>query len=78
MPKLPALRGNEVIRVLGKVGFQAIRQKGSHVRMRHEDGRVVTIPVHAGKTIGIGLLSKILRDAELTREEFIELLESDD
>jgi predicted RNA binding protein YcfA (HicA-like mRNA interferase family) len=78
MPKLPALRGNEVIRVLGKVGFQAIRQKGSHVRMKHEDGRVVTIPVHAGKTIGIGLLSKILRDAELTREEFIELLESDD
>ena len=78
MPKLPALRGNEVIRVLGKVGFQVIRQKGSHVRMKHEDGRVVTIPVHAGKTIGLGLLSKILRDAELTREEFIELLESDD
>ena len=78
MPKLPPLRGNEVIRVLGKVCFQVIRQKGSHVRMKHEDGRVVTIPVHAGKTIGIGLLSKILRDAELTREEFIELLESDD
>ncbi len=57
MPKLPALRGNEVIRVLGKVVFQAIRQKGSHVRMKHEDGRVVTIPVHAGKTIGIGLLA---------------------
>lgn len=78
MPKLPALRSNEIIRVLGKVGFQVIRQKGSHVRMKHEDGRVVAIPVHAGKTIGIGLLSKILRDAELTREEFIELLESDD
>jgi predicted RNA binding protein YcfA (HicA-like mRNA interferase family) len=46
--------------------------------MRHEDGRVMTIPVHAGKTIGIGLLGKILRHAELTREEFIELLESDD
>ena len=57
MPKLPALRGNEVIRVLGKVGFQVI-QKGSHVRMKHEDGRVVTIPVHAGKTIGIGLLAQ--------------------
>ena len=78
MPKLPALRGNEVIKILEKVGFQVIRQKGSHVRMKHEDGRVVTIPVHAGKTIGIGLLGKILRDAELTREEFIELLESDE
>ena len=78
MPKLPALTGNEVIRILGRVCFQVIRQKGSHVRMKHEDGPVVTIPVHASKTIGIGLLSKILRDAELTREEFIELLESDE
>jgi predicted RNA binding protein YcfA (HicA-like mRNA interferase family) len=58
MPKLPALRGNEVIRVLGKVGFQVIRQKGNHVQMKHEDGREVTIPVHAGKTIGIGLLAQ--------------------
>lgn len=43
--------------------------------MQHEDGRVVTIPVHSGKNIGRGLLRKILRDAEITREEFIELLE---
>ncbi|MBW4574744.1 MAG: type II toxin-antitoxin system HicA family toxin [Aphanothece sp. CMT-3BRIN-NPC111] len=53
MPKLPALTGNEVIKVLEKVGFQVIRQKGSYVRMKHEDGGVV------------------LRDAELTPEEFI-------
>ncbi|MDJ0636243.1 MAG: type II toxin-antitoxin system HicA family toxin [Xenococcaceae cyanobacterium MO_188.B29] len=51
-----------------------MRQKGSHVRMKHEDNRVVTVPVHKGKTIGKGLLRKILRDAELTIEEFIELL----
>lgn len=51
-----------------------VRQKGSHVQMKHDDGRLVTIPVHAGKTIG-SLLRKILRDAELTREEFIALLE---
>ncbi|MGV0101932.1 YcfA family protein [Nostoc sp. DSM 114160] len=43
--------------------------------MQHEDGRLVTIPIHAGKTIGKGLLRKILRDIELTREEFIGLLE---
>lgn len=42
--------------------------------MQHEDGRVVTIPVHAGKTLGKGLLRKILRDAELTRDEFLALL----
>jgi predicted RNA binding protein YcfA (HicA-like mRNA interferase family) len=44
------------------------------MRMQHEDGRVVTIPVHVGKTLGKGLLHKILRDAELTRDEFIALL----
>jgi len=51
-----------------------IRQKGSHVRMKHEDDRVVTIPVHAGKDIGKGLLLKILRDAELSKEDLIDLL----
>ena len=74
MPKLPAVTGNEVVHALEKVGFQAVRQKGSHVRMQHEDGRVVTIPVHAGKNVGRGLLRKILRDADITREEFIDLL----
>lgn len=43
--------------------------------MKHEDGRVVTVPVHTGKTIGRGLLRKILRDANLTREEFLALLD---
>ncbi|MEI1376428.1 type II toxin-antitoxin system HicA family toxin [Nostoc sp. UHCC 0926] len=76
MPKLPVLTGKTVINALEKIGFQAVRQKGSHVQMEREDGRLVTIPVHAGKTIGKVLLRKILRDAELTREEFIALLES--
>jgi predicted RNA binding protein YcfA (HicA-like mRNA interferase family) len=76
MPKLPVLTGKAIINALEKIGFQAVRQKGSHVQMEREDGRLVTIPVHAGKTIGKGLLRKILRDAELTREEFIALLES--
>lgn len=75
MPKLPALTSDAVINALKKIGFQIVRQKGSHVRMQHEDGRVVTVPVHAGKTIGRGLLRKILRDTELTRDEFIELLD---
>ncbi len=74
MPKLPAITGDEVINALKKVSFQVVRQKGSHVRMQHEDGRVVTIPVHTGKTIGKGLLLKILRDAELSKDEFIALL----
>lgn len=74
MSKLPALTAQDVISVLGKIDFTVVRQRVSHVRMEHPDGRVVTIPVHAGKTIGRGLLHKILRDAELSREEFIGLL----
>ncbi|WP_409333546.1 type II toxin-antitoxin system HicA family toxin [Cuspidothrix issatschenkoi] len=51
-----------------------MRQKGSHVRMKHEDNRVVSIPCHSGKIIGKGLLVKIIRDADLTKDELIELL----
>jgi predicted RNA binding protein YcfA (HicA-like mRNA interferase family) len=74
MAKLPILRANELIRALEGAGFQIIRQRGSHVRMKHPDGRIVTVPVHPGQDIGRGLLRKILRDAELTREAFIALL----
>ena len=74
MAKLPILRANELIRALEGAGFQIIRQRGSHVRMKHPDGQIVTVPVHPGQDIGRGLLRKILRDAELTREAFIALL----
>jgi len=74
MAKLPDLTSKELIAALTKIGFQNVRQKGSHVRMKHEDGRVVTIAVHSGKTIGKGLILKILRDADLTKEQLIDLL----
>ena len=74
MPKLPVLTGDAVIGALEKIGFEIVRQKGSHVRMQHTDGRVVTILIHAGKTLGKGLLRKILRDAEISKDEFIELI----
>jgi len=74
MARLPALRPDEVIRGLEKAGFEVARQRGSHVRLRHPDHRVVTVPVHSGQTLGRGLVRKILRDAELTTEEFLTLL----
>ena len=74
MPKLPNVTGQETIRSIEKIGFQVVRQKGSHVRMKHEDNRVVTIHVHTNKSLGKGLLRKILRDAELTVEQFQEIL----
>ena len=75
MPTLPVVKAGELIRALERAGFVMVRQSGSHARMRHPDGRVVTVPVHSGQDIGRGLLRKILRDAELTREAFLALLE---
>ena len=59
---------------LRKVGFQVARVKGSHHFLRHADGRGTVVPVHANETIGPGLLTAILRDCELERDEFIALL----
>jgi predicted RNA binding protein YcfA (HicA-like mRNA interferase family) len=74
MRKLPNVTAPALITALEKTGFVIIRQKGSHVRMKHDDGRVVTIPVHTGKDIGKGLLLKILRDADISKEDLIDLL----
>jgi predicted RNA binding protein YcfA (HicA-like mRNA interferase family) len=72
--KLPSPTGEELVAALTRIGFYTVRQRGSHIRMKHEDNRIVTIPVHTGKSVGKGLLLKILRDADLTKDELIELL----
>jgi predicted RNA binding protein YcfA (HicA-like mRNA interferase family) len=74
VPRLPVLGADDLIRALAKAGFYIVRQRGSHVRMEHADGRLVTVPVHSGQDVGRGLLRKILRDPDLTREEFLDLL----
>ena len=72
--KLPALTGNEVIRALERAGFVVLRVRSSHHFLQHPDGRTTVVPVHAGETIGPGLLSKILRDCGVDREQFRGLL----
>ncbi len=72
--KLPALTGAEVVQVLERGGFSVVRIRGAHRFMRHTDGRTTVVSVHAGETIGPGLMSKILRDCELDREQFRGLL----
>ena len=74
MTRLPRLRGRQVISALRKAGFEVIRMRGSHHFVQHRDGRGTVIPVHAGETIGPGMLSKILKDCEITREDFEALL----
>ena len=47
-----------------------VRQKGSHVRLEHPDGRKTSVPIHSGENVGVGLLRKILRDINLTPNQF--------
>jgi len=74
MSRMPSLTGEQVVRVLGKAGFQVLRQKGSHVYLKHSDGRATVVPVHKNESLGRGLLRKIMQDVELSREEFRKLL----
>jgi len=64
--KIPALTGGQMIAILLRHGFEIVRQSGSHVILKHPDGRRATIPVHAGRDLGKGLLRQIMRDANLT------------
>jgi len=69
--KIPRISGLEVIKRLRKAGFIAVRQKGSHIRLekRAEKGIVkITVPLH--KEMKKGTLSRIIKDAGLTLEEF--------
>ena len=74
MTRLPRIDGKTVIRALANAGFEVARIKGSHHILKHPDGRVTVVPVHAGETIGPGLLVKIMNDCDMTREEFEALL----
>ena len=66
----------KIIKALSTLGFKIMRKRGSHVVLKHSDGRLTVVPVHAGEKIGSGLLNKIIKDTGLSREEFIKLLET--
>ncbi len=74
MTDFPSLTGGRLIRVLRKFGFQVIRVKGSHHFLQHEDGRRTVVPLHRGEIIGPGLLARVLRNCELSKEELREKL----
>ncbi|MBI1970354.1 type II toxin-antitoxin system HicA family toxin [Candidatus Woesearchaeota archaeon] len=72
MPKLPLLNARELSRILERLGFQLIRQEGSHMFYGHPDGRTTIIPNHGGEDIDRGLLNKIVKhDLKMEREEFL-------
>ncbi|MCX5970662.1 MAG: type II toxin-antitoxin system HicA family toxin [Coprothermobacterota bacterium] len=69
MTRLPAIDCRAMERVLVRLGFGAIRQKGSHVFYRHPDGRTTTLPHHPGRDLAKPLLREILREIDLTPEQ---------
>ena len=71
MSRIRPLKPSEVVRILKNLDFEPIRQKGSHIFYRHPDGRSTVVPFHRGEDLGRGLLSAILKDVELSWEEFI-------
>ena len=70
MTKLPIVDFVTMEKVLLSLGFQPIRQKGSHVFYRHPDGRTTTLPKHPGRDLARPLIREILREIELSPEEF--------
>lgn len=74
MTRLARVTGRQLIAALRKAGFDVLRVKGSHHFLAHPDGRRTVVPVHRGETIGPGLMSKILRDCDMTRDELNELV----
>jgi predicted RNA binding protein YcfA (HicA-like mRNA interferase family) len=74
-PKLPVVSGRQVVTALERIGYQIVRQRGSHIRLRDESDPnhlPVTVPDHG--TVKPGLFRRILRDADLTVDEFVALL----
>jgi predicted RNA binding protein YcfA (HicA-like mRNA interferase family) len=74
MSQFPSITGGELIKALSEIGFCVVRIKGSHHRIEHADGRKTTVPVHGKETLGPGILLKILRDLDLTRDDLLKLL----
>ena len=75
MTHLPIVDFARMDKVLLSLGFQPVRQKGSHVFYRHPDGRTTTVPNHPGRDLARPLTREILREIELTPEQFKRQLE---
>ena len=75
MSRLRPVPARRVIRFLQALGFEQLRQRGSHCFFKHPDGRTAVVPVHRGEDLGRGLLRSILRDADVSVAEFVDWLE---
>ncbi len=75
-PKLPSISGRKAIDAFETIGYQVVHQKGSHIRLRdniNPNHKPLTIPDH--KSLKAGLLRMLIRDAGLSLEDFVKLLQ---
>lgn len=75
MPKIPIVSFKTMEALLLNLGFTRVRQKGSHVFYRHSDGRTTILPNHGSRDLARPLIREILREIELTPDQFREVLE---
>jgi predicted RNA binding protein YcfA (HicA-like mRNA interferase family) len=68
--KLPIVDARTMERVLASAGFEPVRRKGSHVFYRHRDGRTTVVPHHKGRDLARPLIREILREADISPEQF--------
>ena len=76
MTRLPILNAKTLEKILYHLGFERVRQKGSHVFYRHPNGKTTTIPHHPGRDLARPLLREILREIDLTPEQFLDELKN--
>lgn len=75
MPSLPRVTGRDLVRALSRLGWVLVVRRGSHAQLKHPArGGRVTVPLHAGETIGPGLLRSILNQAGLTADDLRDVL----
>ena len=74
MSRIPLVDAKKLEKLLFYIGFIKIRQKGSHVFYKHQDGRYTTIPHHKGRIITRPLLRQILNQIQITPEEYTKIL----
>jgi predicted RNA binding protein YcfA (HicA-like mRNA interferase family) len=74
MPKIIPIPARKLVKLLEKLGFEIVRQKGSHIIMMDKNRRRIVIPSHPGKDIKPSLVRVIIKEVGISREEFFELL----
>ena len=75
MSRITPLKPLKLIKILGKIGFKVVRQKGSHMILMNDKRVRIVVPVHPGKSVKPGLVRAIIGEAGISREEFFKLLE---